>query len=62
MAPALKYETIKFHENLIFIHNRGATIFAPLYPDLVCTLKSHFYKACLNFGKARCLWYAEKIF
>ena len=38
MAPALKYETIKFHENLIFIHNRGATIFAQLYPDLECTL------------------------
>ena len=25
-------------------------------------LKRHFWKACLNFGKARCLWYAEKLF
>ena len=30
--------------------------------DRLWILKRHFWKACLNFGKARCLWYAEKLF
>ena len=27
-----------------------------------CALMRHFCKACKNFGKARCLWCAEKLF